>query len=396
MSTSAFLVSFKFLVLLIVSINAQYQSSQAGCRVDNQIGTCIVARNCQLVANILQQSREQAIDYLRRNHCGFDGMNPMVCCITSNANIDTRPGSTVTNPGVNRPVNPPPTQPIDTNIPVDVANNPLLPSDCGRDLSQKIVGGERTELDEFPWMTLLEYQKPNGRTTACGGVLINKRYVLTAAHCIKGKDLPPTWRLTSVRLGEYDTNTDEDCVQDSETTQVCADDPISVGVEEQIAHEEYQPLSRDQRYDIALLRLTRNVPFTNYIKPICLPTNSTTGNKFYVAGWGKTETSSASNVKLKLAVPLANHEQCNQRYSNAGVRLGHGQLCAGGQLGKDSCRGDSGGPLMGIERVADGTGRWAAVGVVSFGPSPCGLQGWPGVYTKVADFVPWIVSKIRA
>lgn len=226
--------------------------------------------------------------------------------------------------------------------------------------------------------------------------MISKRYVLTAAHCIKGKDLPPTWRLTSVRLGEYDTDTEEDCVKDSETTKVCADDPISVGVEEQIAHEEYRPLSRDQRYDIALLRLTRDVPFTNFIKPICLPSNSTTGTKFYVAGWGKTEVRSASNVKLKLAVPLANQEQCDQRYSNAGVRLGHGQLCAGGQLGKDSCRGDSGGPLMAVERIADGTGRWTAIGVVSFGPSPCGLQGWPGVYTKVADFVPWIISKMRA
>ncbi|XP_072749672.1 CLIP domain-containing serine protease HP8-like [Anoplolepis gracilipes] len=394
MPTSA-LMSFKLLALLIVSINAQ--NSRTECRADGQVGTCISARECSTVATILQQSREQAIAYLRRNHCGFDGMTPQVCCISS-TNINTRPSGTVTNPGssqqgLNR--QPPTSSSNEDTQQVDLANNPLLPSDCGRDLSQRIVGGERTELDEFPWMALLEYQKPNGRTTACGGVLINKRYILTAAHCIKGKDLPPNWRLISVRLGEYNTDTERDCIQDSEDSEVCADDPITVGVEEQIAHEEYRPQSRDQRYDIALLRLSRNVAFTTFIKPICLPSNSSMEGRLVVAGWGKTESRSVSNVKLKLALPLADKDQCDQTYSNAGVRLGYGQVCAGGQRGKDSCRGDSGGPLMTVERLADGTGRWAAVGVVSFGPSPCGMQGWPGVYTRVIDFVPWIVSKLR-
>ncbi|KAL6425433.1 hypothetical protein ACFW04_009546 [Cataglyphis niger] len=348
-----------------------------------------------MVSTILQQSRDQAITYLRRNHCGFEGMNPLVCCI-GNANVNTRPSETIINPGSTPGWNPQPSSsPLNENIQVDLADNPLLPSDCGRDLSQRIVGGERTELGEFPWMALLEYQKPNGRTTACGGVLINKRYILTAAHCIKGKDLPSNWRLTSVRLGEYDTDTERDCVPDSEDSVVCADDTITVGVEEQIAHEEYRPLSRDQRYDIALLRLSRDVSFTNFIKPICLPSNTSLNGKLVVAGWGKTETRSASNVKLKLSLPLADKDQCDQTYSNAGVQLGYGQICAGGQKGKDSCRGDSGGPLMSVERIADGTGRWAAVGVVSFGPSPCGMQGWPGVYTRVIDFVPWIVSKLR-
>ncbi|XP_071578101.1 CLIP domain-containing serine protease HP8-like [Temnothorax nylanderi] len=395
MSSSTFLVFLKSLALLIVGIYAQYQSSRTDCRVNGQVGACIIARDCAMVSNILQQSREQAIDYLRRNHCGFEGSNPLVCCIDS-ASIDTRPGGLVTNPGTTQGWNLEPTTPqSDENTQIDLANNPLLPNDCGRDLSQRIVGGERTELSEFPWMALLEYQKPNGRATACGGVLINKRYVLTAAHCIKGKDLPVNWRLTSVRLGEYDTDAERDCVPDGDDSVVCADDPVTVGVEEQIAHEEYRPLSRDQRYDIALLRLSRDVTFTTFIKPICLPSSSSLGGKLYVAGWGKTETRSASNIKLKLALPLADKDQCEQTYTNAGVQLGYGQICAGGQRGKDSCRGDSGGPLMAVERIADGTGRWTAVGVVSFGPSPCGMQGWPGIYTKVTDFVPWIVSKLR-
>lgn len=136
---------------------SERQSSRTDCRVDGQLGECILARDCTLVSNILQQSREQAIDYLRRNHCGFDRSNPMVCCISS---INTRPGGSMTNPGTTQSSNSETTtpQPIG-NTRIDLTNNPLLPNDCGRDLSQRIFGGNRTELDEFPWMTLLEYQK---------------------------------------------------------------------------------------------------------------------------------------------------------------------------------------------------------------------------------------------
>lgn len=227
-------------------------------------------------------------------------------------------------------------------------------------------------------------------------MLISSRYVLTAAHCIKGKDLPKTWSLIGVRLGEYDTSRDTDCIEDGDDSEVCAPPPVTVGVEEQIAHENYRPTSREQLNDIALLRLSRNVTFTDYIKPICLPNNLDVAQKLWIAGWGKTETKSESNIKLKLSIPLADQQECHTRYNSAAVSLGKGQICAGGQRGKDSCRGDSGGPLMSVERTNDGSGRWTAIGVVSFGPSPCGMQGWPGVYTKVSEFTDWILTNMRA
>lgn len=322
----------------------------------------------------------------------------MVCCPSNNNPVPER-GSGGTNfpgtlPNTNQPGQP--SQPTgNQNVRFDLASNSLLPNICGKSLSQRIVGGEKTELDEFPWMALLEYRKPTGLSTACGGVLINSRYVLTAAHCIRGKDLPTTWRLQSVRLGEYNTETEVDCIKDDEDTQLCADDPISVGVEEQIPHEDYRPLSRDQKNDIALLRLTQDVTFTNYIRPICLPADASMGVKLFVAGWGKTENRSASAEKLKLSLPLSAPDECRSTYNSAGVSIGHGQICAGGQKGKDSCRGDSGGPLMALEQNPDRTFKFTVVGVVSFGPSPCGMQGWPGVYTRVYDFMPWILSKLR-
>lgn len=95
---------------------------------------------------------------------------------------------------------------------------------------------------------------------------------------------------SSVRLGEWDTSTDIDCEEDE-----CAAAPIDVPVEERISHENYNPNSKTQENDIALLRLSRKVPYTDWVKPICLPTSDRLRNLNYdgikmdVAGWGKTE-----------------------------------------------------------------------------------------------------------
>lgn len=70
-------------------------------------------------------------------------------------------------------------------------------------------------------------------------------------------------------------------------------------------------------------------------------------------------------------------------------------MCAGGEEGKDSCRGDSGGPLMALFADENQDINWYCVGVVSFGPSPCGMKGWPGVYTRVANYVEWIIKNLR-
>lgn len=65
-----------------------------------------------------------------------------------------------------------------------------------------------------------------------------------------------------------------------------------------------------------------------------------------VAGWGKTENASLSNVKLKLTIPGVANSQCNRVYQSRNrISITDKQLCAGGLLGQDSCRGDSGGPV---------------------------------------------------
>lgn len=50
---------------------------------------------------------------------------------------------------------------------------------------------------------------------------------------------------------------------------------------------------------------------------------------------------------------------------------------------------------MGFQDSSNGNRIWTAEGIVSYGTVPCGIPGWPGIYTKVYDFIPWIISKIR-
>ncbi|XP_008553594.2 uncharacterized protein LOC103575539 [Microplitis demolitor] len=386
MTERLFLFTFYFLLifLFINKSSAQFWQDNTCYGRNNQVGQCINIRQCPPLLDLLRTSygSPEAIQFLRDSQCGFEGRDPKVCCV-QNVPLPTPPPVTTEFYNVNN-----------GNTSIN-SRSSLLPSVCGRDLSVRIVGGERAFLDEFPWMVLLEYQKPNGRTTACGGVLISNRYVLTAAHCIKGKDLPKTWSLLGVRLGEHNTATDPDCIMEVDNTEICAPPVVTVEVEEQIAHEDYKPSARDQQNDIALLRLSSPVEFTDYIKPICLPNNGNLPQRLWVAGWGKTESRSESDVKLKLVIPIADRQDCLTRYGNSAVSLSNSQICAGGQRGKDSCRGDSGGPLMSVERAPDGSGKWTAVGVVSFGPSPCGMQGWPGIYTKVSDYTEWILRNMR-
>jgi transmembrane serine protease 9 len=106
-------------------------------------------------------------------------------------------------------------------------------------------------------------------------------------------------------------------------------------------------------------------------------------------------TVKASNVKLQVWLPVVSNEDCGSIYRAKKISIGDGQLCAGGVEGKDTCVGDSGGPLMspGIS-PGDGRARHFVAGVVSFGPESCGTKGWPGVYTRVSKYTDWILNQI--
>ncbi|XP_052749534.1 phenoloxidase-activating enzyme-like [Galleria mellonella] len=423
----------KFILIIFASVSTlcfvrgQSCSTPSGGR-----GQCISILNCPPLVTIINKKErtQQDLDLLRKSQCGFEGQTPKVCCPEQCYTPDGEAGKCIgiySCPHLAAMLKPPSSkqniqyvqnskcdgpeqysvccgtpreQPQVGNCENRVNAFPPDPSTecCGVDsgTGNKIIGGTATTIDQYPWLTLIEYTKDGVIKTLCGGALISARYILTAGHCVVGAVLD-LGTPKNIRLGEYDTSNDgSDCVATEGGGEDCSDPPVIIPIERSIPHPQYDPTTR--KNDIALIRMRQNAPFTDFIRPICLPTMDITLNppsnfRLFVAGWGAVnETINKSNIKLHVSVPFVNSKECVPVYSHPKRRasLWNKQLCAGGEKDKDSCKGDSGGPLM-YEN-----GRiYELVGVVSFGPKPCGVENIPGVYTKVYEYNTWIRSTIR-
>ncbi|XP_013172611.1 PREDICTED: uncharacterized protein LOC106121472 [Papilio xuthus] len=257
---------------------------------------------------------------------------------------------------------------------------------CGIRHSQGINGRIKTpsyidgdsEFGEYPWQAAILKKDPKESVYVCGGTLIDGLHIMTAAHCVKsykGFEL-------RVRLGEWDVN------HDVEFYPYIERDVVSVHV-----HPTYYAGTLDN--DLAILKLEHPVDWTKYphISPACLPDKYTeyAGQRCWTTGWGKDafgDYGKYQNILKEVDVPILAHGQCQQQLKQ--TRLGYnyelnpGFICAGGEEGKDACKGDGGGPL-----VCERSGTWQLVGVVSWGIG-CGQPGVPGVYVKVAHYLDWI------
>lgn len=242
---------------------------------------------------------------------------------------------------------------------------------CGEKNDEtRIVGGSETGANEYPWMARLSYFN----RFYCGGMLISDRYVLTAAHCVKGF----MWFMIKITFGEHDRCNKSTRPESRFALRAFTGD--------------FTFLNFD--HDIALLRLNDRVPITDNIRPICLPTDP---DELYVnvtataTGWGTlNESGKPSCLLQEVQVPVMSNDDCKKtNYSEK--MISDNMLCAGYPDGmKDSCQGDSGGPLI-AEREDK---RMQLIGVVSWG-NGCARPGYPGVYTRVNRYVEWIKEKTK-
>lgn len=260
---------------------------------------------------------------------------------------------------------------------------PLFGPVCGSSNAQhnRVVGGVPADLGAWPWMTALGYRNKKTRLPQwlCGGSLISIRHVLTAGHCVYNR-----YDLYLARLGEHDLQSDTDGAK-----------PIDVPIERGTIHPQYN--SSTVANDIAVLRLKREILFTDAIHPICLPLIPEIQNKDYVrhspfvAGWGALlYRGPSSNVLLETQLPVVSHENCKNVYAQLNHEIDESVLCAGHPLGgRDACQGDSGGPLMFPMSTT-----YYIIGIVSVGYR-CAERGIPGVYTKVTHYIDFISSNLN-
>ncbi|KDR24454.1 serine protease snake-like [Zootermopsis nevadensis] len=243
---------------------------------------------------------------------------------------------------------------------------------------QLIVGGEETKLKEFPHMAALGYYENGNIDWKCGGSLISKYFVLTAAHCAP-RNNPPT----IARLGDLNLKLSNEGAK-----------PVNYLVVNIIRHPDYKPPAKYN--DIALLKLDRPVEFNEFIRPACLYTRDTFDiNKTVATGWGQIDfAEKKSDVLLKVGISIIDNKLCNELYKmdETTKKLGNGivpsMMCAGElEGGKDTCQGDSGGPIQ-ITRPNNRC-VYNIIGITSFGKF-CAAKNAPGVYTRVSSYVPWI------
>ncbi|KPI91087.1 Transmembrane protease serine 9 [Papilio xuthus] len=217
---------------------------------------------------------------------------------------------------------------------------------------ERIVGGRVATCEQFPHQ--VSYVVNN--SYFCGGFIISKQFILTAAHCAQNVD-PSTVLLRSGNTFRKNGTV--------------------IPIVEVIPYPGYNRPPFDK--DIAVMRTSEDIEFNSCTRPIALPPRGSllrAGTTITVSGWGRTRQGASILPDRLMAVDLnlVSRSRCQSAYSP--LRITENMLCAGNYFlgGKSTCQGDSGGV-----GAIDGVAR----GVVSFGRG-CGQRLSPSVFANLA------------
>ncbi|KFM76137.1 Clotting factor B, partial [Stegodyphus mimosarum] len=351
---------------------AEMKASRAGILFDGSE----TAENCQTSKNeegicIPLTECKEAMEKLRKEMpriCRWIGDMPVVCCpkISKPRKLSVPGCGTRIVRGLNRMVR---------QVPRMI---PAIPP-TKADKKPAVAGGEQSVVGAWPWMAGIYTRNFGIENFLCGAAVINEKHLVTAAHCFQtsGRGRVQTARYV-VRVGS-----------------IKAMEGSLYLIDSIIIHPEYK--RREHYNDIAVIRVKDSMDFSTNVRPICLPNSAEIrgkklkGRDVTVTGWGDVEFGGQrASILREVTVKVVDLPSCNQSYADMrGTTIPQGLtsqfICAGvPEGGKDACQRDSGGPLMLFEN-----GAWHIVGVVSFGYQ-CAQAGYPGVYTRITSYLPWL------
>ncbi|GMH35784.1 hypothetical protein BSKO_03652 [Bryopsis sp. KO-2023] len=215
---------------------------------------------------------------------------------------------------------------------------------------RNVIGGHPSARGAFPFMASL--RKPFGVWDAlqhiCGGFLVAENVVITAAHCVLAGQ-PPSMMKPVVHLGRYRRTGD---IEEESFEQFLVRDVVP--------HPEFTAKGTNWfDKDVALLVLEGNSKAVEYAKlrEVDCATDSSCNYTATGIGWGLTRHADHSSLSDVLMEASGN--------------------------GKDTCEGDSGGPL-----IVDGE----VIGIVSWG---FGCGSIPGFYASIPAMISWIQSALK-
>ncbi|XP_034021939.1 elastase-1-like isoform X2 [Thalassophryne amazonica] len=235
--------------------------------------------------------------------------------------------------------------------------------------NEKVIGGEVASPNSWPWQISLQYQYGSKYYHTCGGTLIRKGWVMTAAHCV---DSPRTWQVV---LGEHDLYSHSGREQIKKVSSV-------------IIHPKWDGNKLSAGFDIALLLLESEATLNSYVQLGSLPPSGQIlphNNPCYITGWGHTSTGGSLSPELKQAyLPVVDHQTCTLP-DWWGSTVKTNMVCAGGGA-ESGCNGDSGGPLN-----CQVNGKYYVHGIVSFGSGlGCNTPKKPTVFSRVSAYIEWM------
>ncbi|XP_048000478.1 trypsin, alkaline B-like isoform X2 [Leguminivora glycinivorella] len=241
----------------------------------------------------------------------------------------------------------------------------------------RIIGGSPAPISRYPYTV----QVLNSNQLSCGGTLITRRHVLSAAHCfVDSRNVLFSASLFSCRVGSATLNTGGSVYRVSRI----------------INHERYN-LDAPRDNDISVLLLSTTVTLSANVATATIPTQGSVvpdNAVVWVVGWGQTTAvpGPTSTILNEVWVYTINTAVCAQRYRNLEIvnnspyPVTSSMMCSGilDVGGRDACQGDSGGPVIYSGVV---------VGVTSWGES-CAHPYYPGVNARVAAYTNWINSTV--
>nr|AQM58418.1 venom s1 protease 48 [Pristhesancus plagipennis] len=238
---------------------------------------------------------------------------------------------------------------------------------------ERIVGGKPTKVNEYPMMAGFVYLEKD--TIYCGGTIITQRHIITAGHCLERK--APTDYGIFVGHHNYEQEKIKRHVNLLEPQQF-------------FIHEKYDYYGV-LKYDIAVVLMKEPIQFSSIVGPACLPKEKIPleGERLKVLGWGRIRyNGNLSDVLLKVYLDVHKLELCRDDPGTYSIEMDDiHQICTY-RRSKDSCEGDSGGPLLWLD---PDTNRYTLVGATSYG---LGCAKYPAISTEVSYFIPWIQNII--